>query len=85
MENLIPIYKEREPEKLDFCDCCCSYQDSEEVFSFEEYKFCINCAIDNKGEIVKDLLAKHNDITESEIICFVNEKIKKFNPYIKII
>lgn len=80
MENLIPpIPKKEIVTDITFCDCCSSYQPTEEVFEYECcYKFCLDCAVNDKLRVVNDIAATFGDepINFPEINDFIKAKIK---------
>jgi len=85
MENLTAFCRKEKVKNVMFCNCCCSYRDLEQVFNYEGcYKFCLDCATDNKLNVVNDMAATFNDqpIDFKGINNFINEKIKSFNPYL---
>lgn len=85
MENLTPVYKDAIPDKLDFCDCCSSYRNKEEVFKYEGcYKFCLDCAINNKLNVVNGMAATFGEepIDFKGINKFITGKIKTFNRFV---
>lgn len=83
MENLIPIYRKEVVTDLKYCDCCDSYQNAEHVFNYEGYKFCLDCAVDRKLNVVNDIAATFEDepIDFKGINECINKNIKKFNRF----